>query len=519
MLDSIRTFVGADGALLLSWRDDELASVVGASPELSGERSVRLGRAALVSHDGAILDADQARELLRGVSALAVATPIGAAWVYFAPLPDGSKVSSTALILLWLDGSAVPAERLRALRPLIDLLLESDAVQRSALRAAQRLDAVTQLAAGVAHDFSNILTVISGGAEMMDEPRSPRERENEVAVIRQAARRGHRLVRQLLSFSGHALAQRGLLAVDELLRKVEPLLIDVLEEGWSLSLQPDAIDARVLIDEKQLTLVLANLLATACESMTEGGVITVRSARVAMASGLASGGQESNQWVAIALSNEDARIPAMVYENLHEPFASLSVDSGRLGFGLETIAAIIEQAGGTIRYSVTTSAAKPTGHTYILYIPDADLRPSAQRQHTPARGVLIAPAIADLPMLVVDDDAGPRRVVRRLLEREGYEVIAAESALEALGELESREGQFFGVVSDYLMPGMSGMELLTQIRRRWPDLPVVLVSGFTSDDVTGGALRDLRAHFLPKPFTRDELLNAVRKARAVSRVT
>lgn len=662
MLDAIRALVAADGALLVSWRNDDDALVLGASPVTTTGRTIRVSRSALLAHDGAILDAELPQRLLANAIRVWLSMPIGAASVCFASTDDGHQASNTALLFFWHDRSAARTERLADLRPIVQSLLESTVAQRNASRAVRRLDvimraapqgivfvddehgdadvndeaarllgvatgvvgaaqlkdamralldrlvqrdkveseytrlltfpdvtvrdwiwefadsanttlrvasipvvesagrgrlwtfedvtperqlrrqlerqhereqqlqrqrleAVTQLAAGVAHDFSNILTVIGGSVEMMHEPRTPADGDGEVAVIRQAARRGHGLIRQLLSFSGQLLAQPSMLDVDELLRKIEPLLSDALEARWSLSIQPDAIGARVLIDERQLALAVVNLLATACEANADGGVITVRSARVVSVNGGGVDVQHHNQWVAIALSDHDARIPTTVRENLHESFAGLRSDTGRAGFGLETIAAMVEQAGGTIRYALGSALAgldgTPRGdavaRTYTLYLPEADTRPSAQRQQTPARGVLIPSDVSELPILVVDDDAGPRRVVRRLLEREGHQVLTAESAAEALRQLESRDGQLFGVISDYLMPGMSGMELLTRIRVQWPELPVVLVSGFTSDDVTGSALRDLRAHFLPKPFTRDELLSAVRTARAVSR--
>lgn len=654
MLDSIRSFLGADGALLLDWRTEDVASVLCASPETPAERSVRLSRAALIPHDGQILVDSLPQQLLGNALADWSSMPIRAACVCSAPVRAGQEKPSGALIVFWHERSAATQERLAELRPLCTAFVETAVAQQNALRAVrrldaimgsapygivfvdddygdadvndeaarllgvprgvvsaerlndafrslhtrlvhrenvvaeyarlstslddsvrdwiwefadsagtafrvasipvigaagrgrlwtfedvsserqmhrqverqhererllqrQRLDAVTQLAAGVAHDFNNILTVIGGSVEILREPSSPGEGDVEVAMIRQAARRGHGLIKQLLSFSGQVLAQPTMLDVDGLLRKIEPLLADALEASWSLSIRPDAIDARVLIDERQLTLALVNLLSTASETVSNGGVITVRSARVSSATGAPSDGQQPIRWVAIALSDVDAPIPSTVRENLQESFAGLRTDSGRAGFGLETIAAMVEQAGGTIRYTAATSTAAGPRWTYTLYLREADTRPSYQRQPTPARGVPISSDITELPILVVDDDAGPRRVVRRLLEREGHAVLTAESAAEALRLLETHNGQFLGVISDYLMPGMSGMELLTQIRAQWPDLPVVLVSGFTSDNVTGSALRDLRAHFLAKPFTRDELLTAVRTARAVAR--
>lgn len=650
MLEAIRNLVGADGAMLLSWRNDYVASVLDASPATRHGRTIRISRAQLVPQDGLLLDAEQLQRLLESAFASWFAMPIRAACVCFAPLVAGHEQSSSALLFAWHDRSAAVAEQLIELRPLFGALLESALLQRRAksairrldviMRSApqgivfvddehgdaevndeaarllgvatgvvssaqltdamralhsrlvqrdeveseyarlltfpdvslrdwiwefadsanttfrvasipvveaagrgrlwtfedvsiarrlnrqlarqhereqllqrQRLEAVTELAADVAHDFSNILTVIGGSVEVMREPRTPGDGDAEVAVIRQAARRGQGLIRQLLSVSGQLLAQPSLLNVDELLRKIEPLLADALVAPGSLVIQPDAIDARVLMDERQLELALVNLVATAGEAMPPGSVITVQSARVTVANGAPSDLGHAGRWVAIALSDRAERIPATVDENLRESFAGVRADGARPGFGLETIAAMVEQAGGTIRHTANTS----TGSAYILYLPEADTRPPVPGKHTPARGVRIASDISELPILVVDDDAGPRRVVRRLLEREGHQVITAESASEALSQLESHEGRVSGVISDYLMPGMSGMELLARIRTQWPELPVVLVSGFTSDDVTGIALRDLRAHFLPKPFTRDELLNAIRTSKTVCR--
>ena len=650
MLGAIRNLVGADGALLLSWRNDNVALVLDASAATNPGRTVRISRAQLVPHDSVVLDAEQLQPLLASAFAVWLAMPIRAAYVCFAPVVAGHEQASSALVLVWHDRSAAVAEQLVEVRPLFGALLESALLQRDALSAIRRLDvimrsapqgivfvddehgdaevndeaarllgvasgvvssvqltdamralhsrlvqrdeveseyarllaspdvsvrdwiwefadsanttfrvasisvvdaagrgrlwtfedvsterrlhrqlarqhereqllqrqrleAVTQLAAGVAHDFSNILTVIGGSVEMMREPRTPGDGDAEVAVIRQAARRGHGLIRQLLSFSGQLLAQPSLLNVDDLLRKIAPLLADALVAPGSLVIQPDAVGARVLMDERQLELALVNLVATAGEAMPPGCVITVQSARVTVADGALSDLAHAARWVAIAVSDRAERIPATVDENLQDSSVSVLADGARPGFGLETIAAMVEQAGGTIRYGATES----TGSTYTLYLPEAHTRPPVPSQHTPIRGVRIASDVSELPILVVDDDAGPRRVVRRLLEREGHQVMTAESAAEALSQLELHEGRVSGVISDYLMPGMSGMELLARIRTQWPELPVVLVSGFTSDDVTGIALRDLRAHFLPKPFTRDELLNAIRTAKTVCR--
>lgn len=469
MLDAIRTLVAADSALFLEWRNDDEAWAPDASAETSPVRTVRISRVPLLLHDGVILDREQAQQLFGSAFGVWFPTHASAAYICFAPVVSAHEKSSSALLFVWRDRSAAVTERLAELRPLFGALLEAGV-----------RDAGSQPVASVARNLSGILTG---------------------------------LMKQLLSFSSQLLAEPSLFNVDDLLRKIEPLLADALVAPGSLVVEPDAIDARVLMDERQLALALMNLLATACECMGSGTVITVRSARITIATGATLEVEHADRWVAIALSDSAKRIPATVRDNLQESFVGIGTDRGRPGLGLETIAALVQQAGGTIRCTVSES----TGCTFTLYLPEADTRPLASSQLVAAGEVRIASDYSELPILVVDDDAGPRRVVRRLLEREGHQVLTAESAAEGLTQLEIYDGGLSCVISDYLMPGKSGMELLVHIRTHWPQLPVVLVSGFTSDDVTGTALQELRAHFLPKPFTREELLNAIQTAKLVCR--
>ena len=467
MLDAIRTLVAADSAFFLEWRNDDEAWAPDASAETSPVRTVRISRVPLLLHDGVILDREQAHQLFGSAFAVWFSTHASAAYICFAPVVAAHEKSSSALLFIWRDRSAAVAERLAELRPLFGALLEAGV-----------RDAVSQPVASVAHNFSGILTG---------------------------------LMKQLLSFSSQLVAEPSLFNVDDLLRKIEPLLADALVAPGSLVVKPDAIDALVLMDERQLALALMSLLATACERMGSGTVITVRSARITIANRATSEVGHADRWVAIALSDTDERIPATVRNNLRESFVGIGTEPGRQGLGLEIIAALVEQAGGTIR----STASESTGCTFTLYLPEADTRTLASSQ--PIAAVFSASDNSELPILVVDDDAGPRRVVRRLLEREGHRVLTAESAAEGLVQLEIYDGGLSCVISDYLMPGKSGMELLVHIRTHWPQLPVVLVSGFTSEDVTGTALRELRAHFLPKPFTREELLNAIQIAKLVCR--
>lgn len=651
MLDTVRAFVGADGALLLSWQSDDMAVVLDSSPESLPGRTIRLSRDVLLQNDGVVLNADMPHRLLSSALAFWLPTPLHAASLIF-DHTRSETTPTTALLFVWGGGSVVDPQRLHELRPLVGALLGSgvsgrvvsralrrfDAIMRSApqgivfvdqeqgnvevnaeatrllglpkgivtvtaladamrllqrqlthrervgaeyarvmsqpdasrrdwiweftdaefttLRVAsvpvaesagrgrlwtfedvtaewklrrqlelqrdreqslerQKLEALTRLAAGVAHDFGNIITIIGGSVEMMRDPGSSRDTDADLAAVARATQRADGLIRLLRSFSDRELSPPEVKDLDTMLHAMSATLLGAVEAPYRVQVLPGWSGARVLIDERKLALAIVNLIANSRDRLSAGGTITVRSARVLMTDPNIADSAPALRYAAVTVSDREGPVSSELRESLATPFAGEHSNGTDGGLGLSVVAAMVEQAGGAMRFSTDAVA----GGTYTLYLPVVENHASVVRMMTPARGVPVPSDKSELPILVVDDDAGPRRVVRRLLEREGYAVLTAESAGDALRQLEARRGHVLGVISDYLMPGMSGMELLGRVRMRWSELPVVLVSGFTSDDVTGTALRDLRAHFLAKPFTREELLSAFHMATAVIRDT
>ncbi len=379
--------------------------------------------------------------------------------------------------------------------------------EREQLLQRQKLEAVMRLAGGVAHDFTNLLTVISGSVEMIRDLPMAREAESDLAAIRQATHRANGLIRQLRAFSGQAVSQPDILLVDAVLQAMAATLEGALDVPWTLTMSVDAAGALIVMNERQFALTLLHLVERMRDEMPEGGTIALRSARVVLPNGTTTDAS-GDAYVVISLGSDRDLADRLVPEVRNDGSEQFGHGADEAGLGHATIAAIVDQAGGHIRTAVTGTGRR----IFALFLPESDSRTIVRADRTPARGTPATVQKHELPLLVVDDDAGPRRVVRRLLEREGYHILAADSGTEALRQLSARGGQLSGVITDYLMPGMSGMELLVRVRRLWPDLPVVLVSGFTSEEVTGSALHDLRAHFLPKPFTRDELLQAISAA-------
>jgi CheY-like chemotaxis protein/signal transduction histidine kinase len=379
--------------------------------------------------------------------------------------------------------------------------------EREQLLQRQKLEAVMRLAGGVAHDFTNLLTVISGSVEMIRDLPMARDAESDLTAIRQATQRANGLIRQLRAFSGQSVSQPDILLVDAVLHAMTPTLMAAVDAPWTLAMEPDAAGALIVMNERQFALALLNLMERLRNGMPHGGSMVLRSTRVVLPNGT-DAETSGDAYVVISLGGDRDAADRLVLDGRADGSEQFGRGADEAGLGHATISAIVDQAGGHIRTTETGDGRR----LFALFLPESDSRPILKVERTPARGTPITAQKHELPLLVVDDDAGPRRVVRRLLEREGYHILAADSASDALRQLSARGGHLAAVVTDYLMPGMSGLELLVRIRRTWPDLPVVLISGFTSEEVTGSALHDLRAHFLPKPFTRDELLQAIRTA-------
>ncbi len=420
-------------------------------------------------------------------------------------------------------------------------LAKHDAREREV--TGQQLEAVRALAAGVAHDFSSILTVIGGSAELMQKARSASEGEAELAVVRRAAKHGQVLVGQLLSFAGQQPSLPTRVPIDDALRALraplQALVHELVDKRCALELALDAAGAKVVIDERQLSLALLSLVATASTALASefaSGTATSqvdrvvdvstgesgRSSRLPRPLVLRSARGEPTLNVGDARSVESetlAGTPAVAirldFPALTNPPSDGVGDAADLSDrrdedAIATTAALLAPFGGRVRRHTNDDG----GHTVMLLLPEA-LASGASLQITPALGSAIVHRESRLPILVVDDDVGPRRVIRRLLEREGYDVLTASSGDEAMQHVVACDGALSAVVSDYLMPGITGMELLTRLRTRWPRLPVVLVSGFASETVTEASMLQLRSHFLPKPFTRDELIGALETASSV----
>jgi PAS domain S-box-containing protein len=366
------------------------------------------------------------------------------------------------------------------------------AAERAELEArlaqAQRLESVGQLAGGVAHDFNNLLSVILTcvGFALRELPQENPVRAD-VEEIRGAAERAAALTRQLLMFSRREIVSPQVVDVGALVSDLESLLNRALPERVALRIScgPDLVP--VLIDPAQLEQVLVNLVVNARDALPDGGTLSIA------VSGAAGG-------VRITVADDGVGMPPEVLERAFEPFFTTKEEGQGTGLGLASVHGAITDAGGT----VDISSEVGRGTVVRIFLPAAAMDPARPDEPPPAPPR--APASASV--MVVEDQDPVRRQACRILDDHGYAVRDAASGDDALDRWEDVDV----LVTDVVMPGMSGQKLAELARARKPDLRVVFMSGHTDDVLVHDGARHGDIAFVQKPFTRASLLRAVEDA-------
>ena len=371
------------------------------------------------------------------------------------------------------------------------------------LRQSQRMETVGQLAGGVAHDFNNLLTAINGRADFLaDAENLDSSQREDVEEIRRAAQRAASLTRQLLAFSRKQILRPLVIDLNSIVRGMEPMLRRLIGEDISVQIVQDASIAHITADSGQLEQIVLNLCLNARDAMPDGGVLRIETATVRADNPDVPGtGLDANDLVALCVSDTGQGMDDRIKEHIFEPFFTTKPEGKGTGLGLSTVYGIVKQSGATI----TVESALGRGTTFRIYFPrtDADLTPVEAR---PAR------QNGSERLLLVEDDRGVRDLVERILKERGYQVIAAGDGKEALRAFAAAPDKIDMVVTDLIMPGMSGRELVDAISQIRPGLKALYVSGYTEDEIIRRGLHDSRVELLHKPFTADVLADKVRSA-------
>ncbi len=367
---------------------------------------------------------------------------------------------------------------------------------------SQKMQAIGRLAGGVAHDFNNLLTVIFGHTAILASASSLQdESRNSVMEITRASERAAALTRQLLTFSRRQMVEPRVLDLESLLTESRNLLRRLIGEDVRLAMVFFPGLSHVNVDPDQISQVLMNLALNARDAMPQGGELTIETRDVDIDSAAALRGERGpGRYVLLAVRDTGCGMAPEVQARIFEPFFSTKSDS--TGLGLSVVEGIVKQNGGHLE--VTSRPGR--GTTFNIYLPAVEGPLQWVSQNDTSE-----PVAGSETVLLVEDEDPVREVTALLLESLGYQVLQASDAQEALNLMQNTRARIDLLLTDVVMPGMSGRELAEQFHLRDPALKVLFQSGYTDDMVVRHGILHAEVQFLQKPFTVEALAKKVRE--------
>lgn len=391
-----------------------------------------------------------------------------------------------------------------ALANIHDITLRKQLEQQ--LLHAQKMEAVGRLAGGIAHDYNNMLTVISGYSGSLVASLDG-ELRRDAEEIQEAARRSAELTRQLLAFSRRQVLRDEVLDANALVSGLESMLRPLIGESVELIVRLAAAPAHVRSDRGQLEQAVVNLVVNARDAMPEGGMLRVETRRITLPDPETAAPPVSlgpGEYVVITVADEGAGMDAELIEHAMEPFYTTKPEGQGTGLGLPMAHGLARQCGGALVLDSEPGRGTRAG----IYLPAAVSEPlHAEVEPSTAP---VAERASSSCVLLVEDEATVRRLASRILRGAGYTVVEAENGEDALRRAETLIESLDVVVSDVVMPVLSGTVLVRTLRSERPELPVVLMSGY-ANDAEGSPIPD-DVVFLLKPFGPDRLCEAVDRA-------
>ena len=409
------------------------------------------------------------------------------------------------------DGSEFPVEVslsfIRTEDGVFGIAFVSDISQRKRLEEqllhAQKMEAVGRLAGGVAHDFNNMLTVISGYNQMiLDQLSALDPLRGYAEEILKAAERAAALTNQLLAFSRRQIAQPRVFDVNMVLLHTEKMLRRLIGEDVEVSLQLSPGAGNIKADPGHLEQAIFNLATNARDAMPKGGRILIETSATTLDDTYAKThmGVSPGEYVMIAVSDNGHGMDVETKRRIFEPFFTTKERGKGTGLGLATVYGIVKQAGGDIWVYSEIGC----GTTFKLYFPKVSEPATDFRDDGVA-----APQGAET-ILIVEDEQGVRELTTKMLKRLGYAVLAAGGGAEALEIARTHAGHIALAVTDVVMPSMSGAQLAVELRKAQPDIKVVFISGYTENAISQHGVLEEGVAFLAKPFSREALARKVR---------
>jgi PAS domain S-box-containing protein len=366
------------------------------------------------------------------------------------------------------------------------------------LRAARKLEAIGQLAGGVAHDFNNLLSVVLGNIQLLRMTALSPEQEESLVSIESAANRAATITRQLLAIGRRQPSRPLSLSLNDCVHQLSSLLRRMVPEHVSISTELGEPLPNIVADPGQIDQVLLNLVANARDAMPDGGQLWIETFTTTLQHPEQLLPLPPGRYVTLRIRDSGLGMSAETQERVFEPFFSTKSAALGTGLGLATVYGIVKQHGGHI----VVESSPGAGSSFSVYFPETSEPISVHERVAPAG------ARRSVSLLLVDDDDAVRGVIATILRRAGHEVTVAENATQALQAAAAMQDRLELLITDVVMPGMSGVELSRELQSRIPGLKVLLISGYPGrpDAVTGdGAGLD----YLAKPVTPKQLLERI----------
>ena len=375
------------------------------------------------------------------------------------------------------------------------------------LRQSQKMEAIGRLAGGVAHDFNNLLMVIKGHTELLLNVLPPSDHiAHKIEQIDRSADRAAALTRQLLAFSRMQVLQPQVINVNSIVEEMGKLLPRLIGEDIELVVRADPELGTIRADASQMEQIIMNLAVNARDAMPSGGklVIETRNADLDQTYTASHPLMKPGPYIQITVSDTGCGMDAETQSHIFEPFFTTKEKGKGTGLGLATVYGIVKQSGGFIW--VYSELAQ--GTSFKIYVPRLD----QAEEHSRA-----IPPTAEVPtgtetVLLTEDEQDVREIAREFLESGGYKVIEAKDASDAIELARRHNGAIDLLVTDMVMPGMTGQELAVHLQREFPGLCVVFMSGYSEHAATEMANADPTVRLLSKPFSRGALLRTVRES-------
>jgi len=422
------------------------------------------------------------------------------------------KKRDGSTILVEIEAYDLPfAGRLARIALMVDVterlrLQEALQLTEEQLRQSQKMEAVGRLAGGIAHDFNNILSIILSYCGMMlAELRDGDPLRDDLVEIKKAGERAAELTKQLLMFSRHQMIEHRVLDVRQILIGMEKMIRRLLGADVELTLLPSTSVGRVTADAGQVEQIVMNLVVNARDAMPHGGKLVLETRNVELDAEYAAvhAGATPGSYVMLALTDTGVGMTKEVQARVFEPFFTTKEKGKGTGLGLSTVFGIVKKRGG----HVWLYSEPGKGTTFRVYLP----RTGASSDRISSIPPSIGGVKGSETILLVEDDEQVRGVACSILRRQGYRVLEASNGGEALMACEQHPSPIHLLLTDVVLPRMSGRQLADRLLALRPEMKLLFMSGYTDEAIHQGAVLDSGATCLQKPLTPDMLSRTVRE--------